>query len=136
MIKLLLGQPGSGKTKDMIKHANSAVETAKGHIVFIDESNEAVLKVHRKIRYINISEFPIESSNEFIGFLHGLVSNDYDIQTIYIDGVLNIYIMTPKEICAWLDRIKLIADKYNILFEISISHSGDTPECFKPYLKA
>ena len=42
MIKLLLGQPGSGKTKDMIKRANEAVKSAKGHIVFIDESDEAM----------------------------------------------------------------------------------------------
>ena len=134
MIKLLLGQPGSGKTKDMIKHANSALETAKGNIVFIGESKECILEIKHDIRYINISEFPLDSSTEFIGFLSGLISCNYDIESIYIDGVLNVYIMTPEEICAWLDRIKLISENRNIKFEISISHEGDTPECFKPYL--
>lgn len=134
MIKLLLGQPGSGKTKDMIKHANSALETAKGNIVFIDESDEGILELNHDIRYINISEFPLDSSTEFIGFLHGLISSNYDIESIYIDGILNVYILTPEEICAWLDRVKVVSDKHNIKFEISISHTGETPECFKPYL--
>ena len=134
MIKLLLGQPGSGKTKDMIKHANSALETAKGNIVFIGESKECILEINHDIRYINISEFPLDSSNEIIGFLHGMISSNYDIESIYIDGVLNVYIMTPEEICAWLDKIKVISDKHNIRFEISISHDGDIPKCLKPYL--
>ncbi len=134
MTKLLLGQPGSGKTKEMIKHANSALETAKGNIVFIGESKECILEINHDIRHVNIREFPLESSNGVIGFLHGMISNNYDIESIYIDGITNLFIMTPEEICAWLDKIKVIADKHKIKFEISISHSGDTPDCFKPYL--
>ncbi len=134
MIKLLIGQPGMGKTKDMIKNANSAVENAKGNIIFIDESNEGALEINHKIRYINISEFPMESSNEIIGFIYGMLGTDYDIEKIFIDGVLNVYIMTPEEICGWLDKIKAISEKYKVQFEISVSIRGDIPECFTPFM--
>lgn len=134
MIKILISQPGTGKTKEMIKHANTALESAKGNIIFIGESNESMLELNHDIRYINISEFPLESSNEFIGFLHGLLGGNYDIETVYLDGIQNLYIMTPDETCKWLERIKVLSDKHNTRFEISISIKGDTPECFKPYL--
>lgn len=134
MIKILVGQPGIGKTKEMINHANSAIKSAKGSIIFIGESDESVLEINHSIRYVNISEYPLDSSNEFIAFLHGLMGGNYDIESLYLDGVLNVYIMTPREICDWLDKIKAIAEKHNIHIEISISIDGDIPDCFTPYL--
>lgn len=134
MIKLLIGKPGEGKTKDMIAHANEALETAKGDIVFIGESNESILEIHHNIRFINISEFPVSSSTELLAFLHGLVSSNYDIDHIFIDGVFNLFIMTPEEICNWLEKSKAISNKHNIYFEVSISVPGDLPECLKPYM--
>lgn len=134
MIKLLIGRPGIGKTKEMIEHANSSVSNSKGKIIFIDESDESILEINHDIRYINISNYPINSSNEFIAFLYGVMGADYDVESIYLDGVLNVYIMTPEEICSWLDKIKEISDKHKVNFEISISITGDMPDCFTPYL--
>jgi len=134
MIKLLVGQPGSGKTKDMIKNANTELKSAKGNIVYVSESKEGILELKHDIRYISLSELPLDSSSEFIGFLHGLISSNYDIESIYLDGVLNVFIMTPKEISAWLERLKPITEKHNVKFEISVSHPGDVPEVFTPYM--
>lgn len=134
MIKLLIGQTGIGKTKEMIEHANSAISTAKGNILFIDESDESILEINHEIRYINISDYPVNSSTEFIAFLYGLMSSNYDIESIYLDGILNIYIMTPEEICDWLEKIKHLSEKHEVKFEISLSYNGQIPECFTPYL--
>lgn len=134
MIKLLIGQPGMGKTKELIANANQEISTAKGNILFIAESNESVLEIKHNIRYVNISEFPITSSNSFIAFLHGLMVSDYDIESIYLDGISNIFIMTPEETCTWIEKIKEVSNKFNTKFEISISVPGETPECFKPYM--
>lgn len=134
MIKLLIGQPGMGKTKEMIEHANTEIATAKGNIIFVAESNESVLEVNHDIRFINISEFPIASSNAFIAFLHGLMVSNHDIESIYLDGISNIFIMTPEEICKWLEKIREVSEKFNTKFEISVSVPGETPECFNPYI--
>lgn len=134
MIKLLIGQPGAGKTKEVISHANDALSTAKGNIVFIDESNESLLELNHEIRYIDISEFPVNSSNEFIAFLHGLMGSNYDIETIYIDGILNVFILSPEEVSAWLEKIENIASKHSVKFIITWSHSGNVPDGFSKYL--
>lgn len=136
MIKLLIGKPGEGKTKEMIAKANAALSTSKGNIIFIGESNESIIEIHHDIRYINISEFPISSSDELIAFLHGMISNNYDIEKIYLDGVFNLFITTPKELCKWLDKVKTMTEKHQIHVEVSISINEEIPDCFAPYLTA
>lgn len=125
MIKLHISQAGSGKTKDFIEQANMASTTSKGNVIFIGESSESILEIDHAIRYINISDFPIDSSNGFIGFLYGLAASNHDIEAVYLDGILNLYIMTPEEICSWLERIHQIAQQHTITFTISLSYSGD-----------
>ncbi len=134
MIKLLIGQPGQGKTKEMIKHANEALADAKGNIVFVGESNESVLEINHDVRFIDISEYPLDSSNELAAFIQGLMGGNYDIETIYLDGLLNLYIMTPEEICDWLKKLEKISERREVNFEISVSMNGEIPECFKPYM--
>lgn len=134
MIKLLVGSPGSGKTKQMIEHANDALKTAKGTILFINESADSILEINHDIRYINISDYPINSSNEIIPFLYGMLGTDHDIETIYLDGIFNLYIMSNKEACDWLEKVKVLSERHNLRFEISLSLEGETPECFKPYM--
>lgn len=136
MIKLLVGKPGEGKTKEMIAKANAALTQSKGNIIFIGESNESIIEIHHDIRYINISEFPISSSDELIAFLHGMISNNYDIEKIYLDGIFNLFITTPKELCKWLDKLKAMTDQHQIQVEVSISINDELPDCLKPYLTA
>ena len=51
MIKLLIGKAGSGKTKQMIEHANDSLKTTKGTILFINESDDSMLQINHDIRY-------------------------------------------------------------------------------------
>ena len=43
MIKIICGPKGSGKTKRIIDAANGAVDTAKGHLIFITDTNRTHL---------------------------------------------------------------------------------------------
>ncbi len=134
MIKLHIGQPGCGKTKTLIERANNALKSAKGNVVFLDESDEGILELHHDIRYINISNFPIDSSQELVAFLYGLISSNSDIELMYLDGLLNVYIMTDDEICQWLNQIERLSKNHQVAFEISVSRNGEIPECFQAYL--
>lgn len=134
MIKLHIGQPGCGKTKILIENANQTQKTAKGVIVFIDESDEGILELHHDIRYIDISKFPIESSQELVAFLYGLMSSNSDIEKMYLDGILNLFIMTDDEICQWLQSIERLSQAHQVAFEISVSHIHEPSECLKAYL--
>lgn len=134
MVKLLVGNAGSGKTKDIIEHANQALQSAKGDILFIDESKEGLLELHHKIRYIDISEFPVNSSDEFIAFLCGIISTNYDIEKIFLDGVLNVYILTVEETLIWLRRMDALSEQHHIDFEITLSLPEASTGAFDQYL--
>lgn len=134
MIKLLIGKPGSGKTKEMIQNANASLDTTKGTVLFINESDDSILQINHHIRYINLSDFPLESSNGIIPFIYGLLSTDHDISRIYLDGIFNLYVMTELEACQWLEKIKTLSEKYKVHFELSLNVKDQIPECFKPFM--
>ena len=57
MVKLYVGEPGSGKTKLMIGEANASAETAKGEVVFIDVVDKQNARLDRRVRLIYTTEF-------------------------------------------------------------------------------
>ena len=69
MVSLIAGKKGSGKTKDIVNKANDALNSSKGSMIFIDDDNRAMYDLHHDIRFINLSEFPITSACEFLGFI-------------------------------------------------------------------
>ena len=98
MVSLIAGKKGSGKTKDIVKRANECQQASKGNTIFIDDDNRAMYNLHHDIRFINLGEFPISSACEFFGFVCGLISNNYDIENIFIDGIMNTVKMTEEEL--------------------------------------
>ena len=89
MVKLLVGHKGSGKTKQMIDLANESVENSKGSIIFINKNHRLMYDLKYRIRVICMEDFEhVTNSDEYIGFLYGIISSDHDIETIYIDSIL------------------------------------------------
>ena len=75
MVQIIAGNKGKGKTKHLLDMANSAVKEARGSIVYLDKSAKHMYELSNKIRLINVNEFPIESSEGFIGFICDLCTN-------------------------------------------------------------
>ena len=89
MVKLLVGHKGSGKTKQMIALANDSAETSHGSLVFINKNSRLTFDLSYKIRVVCMEDFPhITNSDEYIGFIYGIISSDHDIDTMFIDGIL------------------------------------------------
>ncbi len=88
MVSLIVGEKGKGKTKYLLEKANEAVKVASGHIVYIDKSAKHMYELNNKVRLIDASRYPLKSGDEFIGFILGIASQDYDLQQIYLDGFL------------------------------------------------
>ena len=89
MVKLLVGHKGSGKTKQMIQLANDMVDTCHGSLVFINKNSRLTFDLKYQIRVICMDDFPhITNSDEYIGFIYGIISSDHDIDTMFIDGIL------------------------------------------------
>ena len=98
MIQLIVGGRGKGKTKHLLDKVNTAVKTASGNIVYLDKNSKHMYELKNKIRLINVSEYPLNSPDEFVGFICGIVSQDHDLEQMYFDSFLNISCLEGKDI--------------------------------------
>ena len=86
MVQLIVGEKGKGKTKHLLDKVNSAVKTASGNIVYLDKNSKHMYELRNAIRLIATSEYPISNTDEFMGFICGIVSQDHDIEEMYLDS--------------------------------------------------
>lgn len=90
MIRLFAGEKGEGKTKKLIALANDHLQTTDGHIVFMDDDRRNIHEVHRNIRLVDTSEYPLLNYRELISFIYGMLSQNSDISEIFIDSLSGI----------------------------------------------
>lgn len=122
MIQILAGEKGQGKTKRLIEMANEASKTIDGNVVFIDDNNRHMYDLHYGIRFVDTSMYKICDYEVFIGFIYGILSQNGDIQKIFVDGLGNIIRSLNSEdvenLCEVLDRI---SNDYNVDFTLIYS---------------
>ena len=135
MVELLIGKKGTGKTKQLIDHVNNAVKVAKGNVVFIsNDTGRNMYDVSSKARMADTTDFDIESYNELFGFICGIVSRDFDITNIFIDGIFKIVGTDSLEgFEEFSTRLEKMSRQFNIAFVISMSIDAETAP---DYIKA
>lgn len=121
MIELIVGKKGKGKTKVLLEKANDSVKTAHGSIVYLDKSAKHMYELNNKIRLIDVSAFPLKNSDEFVGFICGIISQDHDLEEIYLDSFLTISKLEGQDVTDTLTQLDAIGQKFNLTFVISIS---------------
>lgn len=132
MIQVIVGEKGTGKTKTLIGMANNVVKDSRGEIVFITNEKRSMLELDHQVRLIKTRDFGIKGLKEFYAFLCGIIAENYDIDQIYIDGLLEILDDDLASIEAFMFNVKKLSDEYNIKFTISVC--GD-PESIPTFLK-
>jgi hypothetical protein len=129
MIQIIAGKKGKGKTKQLLDKVNSEVKTAHGSIVYLDKSSKHMYELNNKVRLIDTSEFGLSSSDAFIGFVCGIISQDHDLEQMYLDSFLKIAKLEDTDISDTITRLDAIGDKYHITFVLSISlDEAELPE--------
>ncbi|MDY3249236.1 MAG: twitching motility protein PilT [Candidatus Choladocola sp.] len=132
MIQLIVGEKGKGKTKILLDKVNSEVKEAHGNIVYLDKSTKHMYELNNKVRLIDVSGFGLESSGEFIGFIYGILSQDHDLEQMYLDSFLKISQTDETTANTLLAKLQEIGEKFNVTFVISISvNAADLDEKFK-----
>lgn len=82
------------------------------------------------------SEFEIGSWDEFLGFISGIISSNFDITNIYVDGTLKIVNGSIDGLENFLTRVDGLGKKFNIDFMFSLSMDADeAPAYVKQYVK-
>ena len=133
MIQLIVGAKGKGKTKHLLEKVNNAVKTVDGNIVYLDKNSKHMYELKNRIRLINTSEFPFTSTDEFFGFLCGIVSQDHDLQEVYLDSFMDVaFIKDKNSIEGVLDKFDKISNQFDVDFIVSVTMEPDeVPEKYK-----
>jgi len=135
MISLIVGNKGKGKTKYLLDMVNEKVKSTSGNIVYLDKSTKNIHELSNKVRLINVLDYPIENCDEFIGFICGIISQDYDLEQMYLDSFLKIAHIQGEEIENAIEKLSKISEKYNVSFTISVSDDADNlPDPLRPLI--
>ena len=121
MVELIGGKKGGGKTKVLLDRVNGAVKEANGSIVYLDKSTKHMYELNNKVRLIDVSSYPLKNADEFVGFICGIISQDHDLEQIYLDSFLKVSKLEDADVTDTLDQLDKIGEKYGISIVVSIS---------------
>lgn len=121
MIQIIAGTKGNGKTKFLLDKVNAEIKSVHGNIVYLDKNAKHMYELNNKVRLIDVSEYMVNSADEFIGFVSGIISQDHDLEQMYLDSFLKVAKLEGADISAVLDKLAVIGEKYQVTFVLSIS---------------
>ncbi|MCD7905395.1 MAG: twitching motility protein PilT [Clostridiales bacterium] len=136
MVQLLISAKGHGKTRQLINMANDAQRTAKGNIVFIDDNKKHIFDIHSGVRFVETSACDLYNYREFAGFIFGILSQNSDIEKIFVDGLYKIItVLTDDDLVKLVKRLDVISKEEEVDFIIGMSSDyGIIPEAVKEYV--
>lgn len=136
MLQVIYGEKGTGKSKRILNEANERLEKAVGSVVYIDKNKSYTREINYKIRFVDASEYSINSPKMFYGFLCGIIAQDFDLEAVYVDGFLKIVQHDQATLEELFTNLNELSDKFN--FDLIISLSGELnniPEFINKYIK-
>ena len=121
MVQLIVGRKGKGKTKQLLDKVNSEIKTVEGNIAYLDKSTKHMFELNNKVRLINVADYMVDNSDEFLGFISGIISQDHDLQQMYFDSFLKISCLEGKDITATVAKLEKMSDAFHVNFVLSVS---------------
>jgi hypothetical protein len=135
LIQVIAGRKGSGKTKRIIDMANKASQDSKHDIVFIDDDNRYMFDLRHEVRFMNASEYDLNTDQMFIGFLTGVVAQNFDVGLILIDAFKKLIKQELANTEPFFQRLEAISEKHNVDFVLSISDAPtELPDFIQKYV--
>ena len=129
MVQFIVGREGKGKTKHLLDKVNTEIKDAQGNVVYLDKSTKHMFELNNKIRLIDVPEYMVSDSDEFIGFICGIISQDHDLQKMYFDSFLKIACVEADDLEKVIEKIEKISEKFHVDFVISVSRDeSELPE--------
>ena len=126
MVRLLIGHKGSGKTKKIVSLANESLNVVNGSVVFINKNSRLTTDLKYSIRLISMDDYEaITNVDEYIGFLYGVISQDHDLECIFIDSILKHADINIENLEDFLERLDKISKEHELDLVVSISADRD-----------
>ncbi len=134
MMKLIVGSRGSGKTKQMVDMINAAVKTAAGNIVCIEKGMKLTYDLDHHCRLIDMGEYRVAGTEMLYGFISGILAGNYDIEEIYVDGILKVLDHDLEALGVLLEKLEVLnGEKCKFVITVSANEAA-LPESVKKYL--
>ena len=139
MIQVILGGKGSGKTKRLIDLTNDALKEEHGNIIFIDDDKRYMYDLRHEIRFVDASEYPAVykcGAHEFLGFLCGMLSADFDLSLIAVDAFKKLVKtdLDSDEMRDFFEQLDKLSETHHCRFVLSISSAKEeVPEFIARY---
>ena len=123
MVKVIMGNRGSGKTKQVIDLVNVAVNEEAGSVVCVEKGTNLRFNIKYSAKLINLEEYDMALSYDHLfSFVCGLYSGNYDITHVFID---HLYQVTGDDddakAPAFLEKLEKFSQTSGIKFTITIS---------------
>ena len=134
MIDIIAGAKGKGKTKILIQQVNDDIKLTKGTIVYLDKNNKHMYELSNQIRLIVVPEFNVTDTDMFLGFIAGIISQDHDLDKIYLDSFLTTACIKDN-LDYEVKKLDALSEKFGVSFVISASVDKDNmPESVQKYV--
>ena len=132
MVHLITGNKGKGKTKWLLNKANSEIKDILGSICYLDKNAQHMYELNNRIRLINVNDYMIEDTDQFLGFVSGIISQDHDLEQMYFDSFLSIAYIENADILPAVRQLQKLSEKFNVNFFLSVSlETDEIPEELK-----
>ena len=122
MVRLIMGEKGTGKTKKLIELINASAAEENGNVVCIEAKSTMTFDIHYHVRLISADEYQITTYEGLRGFISGLYAGNYDISHVYVDNLCKIvhsedFTAVEKFLC-WLDKF---SDANTVKFTVTLT---------------
>ena len=134
MIQIIHGKKGSGKTKKILNLAIETVKNATADIVFVDDDTRYMYDLHHEIRFVNAGEYGVDSPEMFLGFLCGMLTQNFDISTVFVDAFMKLVRVPADQLEVFFTRLNAVSEALHVTFIISASvDDAVAPDFMKQY---
>ena len=121
MIKLIIGNKGSGKTKKLVELVNSCVENSDGNVVCVEKSPKLTYDISSKARLLETETYSINGCKAFYGFLAGICAGNYDVTDVLIDATFKIVGRDYSKLPQFFDMLSELSEATDVNFYFTIS---------------
>ena len=123
MIQIIAGKKGKGKTKHLLDKVNAEVKEVHGNIVYLDKSSKHMYELNNKVRLIDVSVYPIKNADEFVGFVCGIISQDHDLEQVYLDSFLTTAKLEGKDVTGTLEQLNAVGETHGFGLNVAEIYS-------------
>jgi hypothetical protein len=121
MIKIIIGNKGSGKTKRLIDQVHACVAESDGNVVCVENEPKLTYDISSKARLLETDTYLIKGHKAFYGFLAGICAGNYDVTDILVDATFKIVGRDYDKLPQFFDMLSQLSEATDVNFYFTIS---------------